>query len=632
MTSATRSAFGRLGLLAVALIFLIGVSLTNIILRGAQLDLTENRLYTLSPGTVKVLANIPEPINLYFFFSNEAASQSRDGPFFKSYAERVRDMLREFSKRANGKIKWTEVDPVPFSDDEDRATQFGLQGIRTENSPDPVFLGIAGTNSTGDEQILPFLDPRKESFLEYDLAKLVYSLANPKRPVVGLMSSLPVTAGFDPMTQQIRQPWAFVNQMRQVFDVRQLEPTAGKIADDIQVLMVVHPKGLSDQTLYAIDQFILRGGRAMLFVDPWAEIDPGGGEDPTNPMAAMAPGRSSSLEKLFAAWGISVTSDKFVGDDRYALRVIGASGQPERDIGLIGIDADGLDKEDVVSAGLTLLNFGFAGAITQTAAAGKAPAKLAPLVQSSDMSGLVSTAPLGFMSDPSLMRQSFKPDGKPHTLAARVSGKVPSAFPDGPPAGAPAGGKPHLAAAENPINVVIVGDVDFLSDRLWVQIQNFFGQPVANPFANNGDFVVNALDNLIGSSDLIGIRGRATFTRPFTRVQDLRRVAEDRFRVTEDRLKKELQDTEQKLGDLQSRREDRNAQILSPEQEQELERFRMQRVEIRRELRQVQRSLDQDIERLGNLLKVINIGLMPLVITAAGIVLLLLRRRRQAGK
>jgi ABC-type uncharacterized transport system involved in gliding motility auxiliary subunit len=393
------------------------------------------------------------------------------------------------------------------------------------------------------------------------------------------------------------------------------------------VLMVVHPKGLPDPALYAIDQFILRGGRAMLFVDPWAEVDTGGA-DPGDPMGGMAGGRSSNLNKLFAAWGISVTGDKFVGDDRYALQVMGPDGRPVRDIGLVGIDPDGFDKEDVVTAGLNVLNFGFAGAIS---AADKAPVKLTPLVQSSDLAALVNTAPLGFMSDPSLLRENFKPSGQRYTIAGRVSGKVPSAFPNGPPDGVPPGGKPHLAASENPINVVIVADSDFLSDRLWVQTQNFFGQPMAHAFANNGDFVVNSLDNLLGSSDLIGIRGRATFSRPFTRVQELRRVAEDKFRVTEDRLKQELQETEKKLGDLQARREDRNAMILSPEQEKELERFRTQRVDIRKELRQVQHSLDQDIERLGNWLKVINIGLMPVLVAVAGIVLLLIRRRRQSG-
>lgn len=623
MSSSTRRTYGRLGLLALAVLFIVAVSLANVVLRGARVDLTENRLYTLAPGTTKVLGGIGEPINLYFFYSDRATA---DVPYLRSYAGRVRDMLREFAQYSNGKIRVTEVDPVPFSDEEDRATQFGLQGIRLDGTSDPVFMGIAGSNSVGDDEILPFLDPGKEGFLEYDLAKLVYALANPKRPVVGLLSTLPMTAGFDPMTQQIRQPWVVTNQLRQLFELRALEATATEIPADVQVLMVVHPKGLSDATLYAVDQFILRGGRAMVFVDPWCEMDPGAG-DPSNPMAAMG-GRSSNLDRLFNAWGVKVTGDSFVGDDRYALQVMGPDGRPVRDLGLVGIDPGSLDAEDVVTAGLTLVNMGYAGAIST---AENAAATLTPLVRSSDQAGVMGTAALGFMSDPTLLRDSFKPTGERYVLAARLAGKLPSAFAAGPPAGVPAPKSPHLAAAENPVNVIVVGDVDFLSDRLWVRTQDFFGQTVANAFANNGDFVVNALDNLLGSSELIGIRGRATFSRPFTRVEELRRGAEERFRVTEEQLKAELQDTEQKLAELQARREDRDAVILTPEQEQELEKFRDRRIEIRRELRQVQRNLDRDIERLGNVLKAVNIGLVPLAISVVSIVVLLVRRRHRTG-
>jgi ABC-type uncharacterized transport system involved in gliding motility auxiliary subunit len=622
MSSGTRSTFGRLGLLAVAVIFVVAVSLSNVILRGARLDLTENDLYTLSPGTTTILAGVAEPVNLYFFFSDRATS---DIPYLRAYAGRVRDMLREFEQYSNGKVKVTEVDPVPFSDEEDRATQFGLQGIRLDTTPDPIFMGIAGSNSVGDDGIIAFLDPSKESFLEYELAKLVYSLANPKRPVVGLMSTLPMSAGFDPMTQQVRQPWAITSQLRQLFELRQIQPDATAFPDDVQVLMIVHPKGLSDQTLFAIDQFILRGGRAMVFVDPWSDADPG---NPADPTAAMTGGRSSELAKIFAAWGVSVSAQDFVGDDRYALQVMGPQQRPVRDIGLVGVDPDGIDRDDIVTSGLTLLNFGFAGAIT---VADKAPATVTPLVRSSDLAGVLGTAPLGFMSDPTMLRENFKPTGQRYPLAARISGKVPSAFPNGPPGGAAPGDKPVLAAAENPINVVIVADTDFLSDRLWVQTQNLFGQRLTNAFANNGDFVVNALDNLLGSSDLIGIRGRATFSRPFTRVQELRRVADDQFRVTEENLKRELTATEQKLSELQARREDRDAMILSEAQAEEIERFRKERAGIRKELRALQRNLDRNIERLGNTLKAINIGLVPLIISVASIAVLLLRRRQRSG-
>jgi ABC-type uncharacterized transport system involved in gliding motility auxiliary subunit len=495
--------------------------------------------------------------------------------------------------------------------------------VRLDVTPDPVFMGIAGTNSIGEDRTIAFLDPGKEPFLEYELAKLIYSLANPKRPVVGLLSSLPMTTGFDPMTQQIRQPWAVTEQLQQLFELRQLEPAISEIADDVQVLMLVHPKDLPEPALYAIDQFILRGGRALLFVDPWAETDPG----EQGPMGAAPDSRSSDLERLFTAWGVNVATDTFIGDDRYALQVMGPDQRPVRDLGLLGIDREGLDTDDIVTNSLSSLNFGFAGAI---GTAEGAPATLTPLVRSSGLAAPLSTTMLGFMPDPSMLREGFEPTGERYTLAGRITGKVPSAFAAGAPAGT-TNAKAHLAAAGNPINVVIVADTDFLSDRLWVQTQNFFGQRMTNAFANNGDFVVNTLDNLLGSSDLIGIRGRASFSRPFTRVQDLRRGAEDRFRITEERLKQQLQDTEEKLSELQARREDRDALILSPEQEAEIERFREQRIEIRRELRQVQRNLDQDIERLGTWLKVINIGLVPLLISLLSLGILLIRRQRRTG-
>jgi ABC-type uncharacterized transport system involved in gliding motility auxiliary subunit len=621
MSATSRATFGRLGLVALAILFVVAVSLSNQILRGARLDLTENKLYTLSPGTERTLAGIEEPINLYFFFSDRATA---DVPFLRAYAERVRDMLREFEQAAGGKLRLTEIDPVPFSDEEDRASQFGLQGIRLDITPDPVFMGIAGTNSIGEDRIIPFLDPTKEPFLEYELAKLVYSLAHPRRPVVGLLSGLPMTVGFDPATQQIRQPWAITEQLQQLFELRVLDANAGTIPAEVQVLMVVHPKNLSEPMLYALDQFILRGGRALLCVDPWSEIDPG---EP-GPMGAAPGSRSSDLGRIFDAWGLQVSADSIIGDERYALQVIGADQRPVRALGLLGIDAEGLDPDDVVTSGLTALNFAYAGALSL---ASDAPATLAPLVQSSTLAGLIPTASLGFMSDPGMLREGFEPDGRNHTLAARVSGKVPSAFAAGPPAGASAG-PAHVAAAEQPITVVVVADTDFLSDRLWVQVQDFFGQRLSNVFANNGDFVVATLDNLLGSGDLVGIRARATFSRPFTRVQELRRTAEESLRLTEERLKQQLRDTEDKLGELQSRREDRDALILSPEQEQEIERFRQQRLEIRRELRQVQRNLDRDIERLGNALKALNIGLVPLLISIASLALLWAGRARRRAR
>ncbi len=609
-----KSRIDRIGLTALAVIFLVGVTLLSL-LPAARLDLTENQLYTLSEGTKKVVGSIPEPVNVYLFFSDKAAA---DVPQLRTYAGRVQEMLEEFASRSNGKLQVTVIDPLPFSDEEDRATGFGLRPINLGNNADPIYFGIAATNSVGDDETIPFLDPAKESFLEYDLAKLAYTLANPKKPLVGLLSSLPMTAGFDPMTQQISQPWVVADQLRQLFDLRVLEPGFATLEPDIKVLLLVNPKNLPDATVYAIDQFILRGGRALILSDPFAEIDQGNTEDP---MATDA-GEDSGLDKLFAAWGISVDRSTIVGDDRYALTVSGRDGEPVRHLGIIGVGQDGMSQDDVITSGLSLVNLAFAGHITGSKGAA---AEVTPLIQSSDKAALIPTAQLAMASDPALLRTDFDPRGERYTLAARITGKVPSAFPGDVRPG-------HIAVAAEPANVVLVADADLVADRLWVQTQDVLGQRLSTAFANNADLVVNALDNLLGSSDLISIRSRATFQRPFTRVQELGREAEARFRSAEQRLQSELEETESRLGELQASRKDQGTSILSPQQEGEIERFQARRLELRKELRQVQRDLDQDIERLGATLKALNVALVPLVISLVSLIVLQFRRRTRTAR
>jgi len=609
-----KSRIDRIGLTALAVIFLVGVTLLSL-LPVARLDLTENQLYTLSDGTKKVVGSIPEPVNVYLFFSDKAAA---DVPQLRTYAGRVQEMLEEFASRSNGKLQVTVIDPLPFSDEEDRATGFGLRPINLGNNADPIYFGIAATNSVGDDETIPFLDPAKESFLEYDLAKLAYTLANPKKPLVGLLSSLPMTAGFDPMTQQISQPWVVADQLRQLFDLRVLEPGFATLEPDIKVLLLVNPKNLPDATVYAIDQFILRGGRALILSDPFAEIDQGNTEDP---MATDA-GEDSGLDKLFAAWGISVDRTTIVGDDRYALTVSGRDGEPVRHLGIIGVGQDGMSQDDVITSGLSLVNLAFAGHITGSKGAA---AEVTPLIQSSDKAALIPTAQLAMASDPALLRTDFDPRGERYTLAARITGKVPSAFPEDVRPG-------HIAVAAEPANVVLVADADLVADRLWVQTQDVLGQRLSTAFANNADLVVNALDNLLGSSDLISIRSRATFQRPFTRVQELGREAEARFRSAEQRLQNELEETESRLGELQASRKDQGTSILSPQQEGEIERFQARRLELRKELRQVQRDLDQDIERLGATLKALNVALVPLIISLVSLIVLQFRRRTRTAR
>ncbi|MFQ5633962.1 MAG: GldG family protein, partial [Gammaproteobacteria bacterium] len=241
--ASNKTLFGRLGLVAVAVVFVMATLLSNALFRGIRLDLTENRLYTLSSGTRNILGDIAEPINLYFFYSDRATSEM---PYVRTYAGRVREILDEFAEHADGQLRVTTIDPLPFSEDEDRAAEFGLQAINVGGSTEPVYMGIAGSNSTGDEEIIAFLDPAKESFLEYDLAKLIDTLATPQRPIIGLISGLPLDGGFDPQMQRPRDPWVVLTRIKQLFDVRRLETSVTEIGADVAVLMVVHPKALGD--------------------------------------------------------------------------------------------------------------------------------------------------------------------------------------------------------------------------------------------------------------------------------------------------------------------------------------------------------------------------------------------------
>jgi ABC-type uncharacterized transport system involved in gliding motility auxiliary subunit len=628
MSTPTRKKLGFSSLALLVGAFVVAVVAANTWLRGVRIDLTQNNLYTLGEGTRAVLADIEEPINLYFFFSNEATEQL---PSLRAYAARVREMLEEFAARApEGRLVLNIVDPLPFSEEEDRAEQLGLQAANVGPGGEAVYFGLAGTNSIGTTDRIPFFqpDPRKEALLEYDLARLVYNLANTDKAVVGLLTSAPVGGGFNPQTQQPTQAWVVVEQAKQLLEVRTLPVSILKVEDDIDVLWIVHPTMLDDSTLYAIDQFVMRGGRALIFVDPTAEILAG-----AEPSGFPMPGASSStLEKLFTAWGVRFDTQSVVADNRYALS-IGGRFQPVRHIGLLGLDAAAMSQDDPITSGLSSVNVGVAGHFEL---AEGSTARLTPLLHSSVESAVMAAERFQFLPDPEQLLNGFTPSGKEQVLAARLEGPLKSAFPDGAPTSedreapvdeALAAG--HIASTEN-ANLVLVADVDVLSDRLWVQTQNFLGQRLMTAFANNGDFVINALDNLSGSAALIGLRSRATYTRPFTKVEELRRRADLEFRATEDRLEAELTQTEQRLGELQAARNDGNSLLMTPEQQAELQRFLDEQVRIRQELRAVRRNLDADIDNLGTWLKVINIALVPVLLTIAALVVGLVRRRRTA--
>lgn len=607
---------GSLVLLGVLLVAVLTIG--NVVLRGARIDLTGNHLYTLSEGTKNILADIDEPINLYFFYSDRA---TQDIPLLRNYSLRVRELLEEMAAKSGGKLRLNVIDPLPFSEDEDRASGFGLQALPVGKGGDSVFFGLAGTNSTDGQSVIPFFQPDKEVFLEYDIAKLVHSLVVGKKPAVGVISGLNVAPGFDPATRQMREGWAFYQELGDLFDLRQLNPAATtKIDDEIGTLLLIHPKGFSDELNYAIDQFVMRGGRLVVFVDPYAERDDSG-NDPENPQAAMFAKRDSDLPGLFEAWGIDYDPGKVVLDAANALPVqTQPNAPPTRHLAILGLGKDSLSQDEIPTAQLESINFSTAG---QFKLAEGSALKLIPFVQSSGDAMLYEAEQLKFMPDPEQLYERFAPTKEHYVVAGRLEGMLKTAFPDRKDEG-------HLAETKAPANIVLVADTDVLSDRLWVQVQNFFGQKLMNAFANNGDLIINIVDNIAGSADLIGIRGRATSARPFTTVEAIKRQADQRFRQKEQELQQELADAEQKLNELQQGKSAESATILTPEQQAELERFREDKLRIRKELRQVRRQLDADIESLGGKLKLINIGLVPVLLTIAALGLLWWRRRERA--
>ncbi len=610
-----------LALLLLAAAFLIAVWASGLFLRGARLDLTEHHQYTLSQGTRHILAKLPEPVKLQLFYSESAAAGQ---PQFRVYAQRVRELLDEVAAHSNGKLTLDVVDPVPYSDLEDAAAEHGLRGIPLPNGEGSLYFGLVGTSAHGDESVMPFIDPNKETFLEYDIAKLVSTLGNKHKPVLAILSDLPTGPGLDPLSGQPTAGWMMDRQLRQFFDVRRLQSNPGSIGDDVNLLMVVHPRAPTPDTEYAIDQYVLRGGRLLVFVDPDAESDPRGNViDPT----AFDAARSSDLPTLFKAWGLGYAPDKVVLDAQNALQSQpDPSEPPQRQLSILGLHAEQMNQHDVITANLESINLSSAGALSLMP---KSPLKFEALLQSSRNSMLTDVVRVReAASDPALLNEGFRADSSDaYALAARLTGLLQTAFPD-------RSGPRHLSASKVPVNIVVIADTDLLSDRLWVEKRNFLGQEVANPFANNADFVYNAVDNLVGNDDLIAVRTRPTSSRPFERIDVVRRAAELQYDAKQKALQAQLDQLESKLETLQPVGPNGETPKLTPGQQKLVLQFQQQRARTRQGLRSVQRGLNADVEELGNRIKLIDILAMPVLVALFALLVSWRRRwlRADAGQ
>ncbi|HEY0184659.1 MAG TPA: Gldg family protein [Rhodopila sp.] len=636
--SLRRLAFSIAGVIAVAAIA-IGINMfADARLANVQIDLTQGKIYTLSPGTRQILAGLKEPVTLRLFYSRQLGSTV---PAYGTYADHVREMLGNYASVSNGKVRLEFYDPEPFSDTEDRAMAYGLQGVPLDQGGSQIYFGLAGSNLEDDERTIPFFQAERERFLEYDLTRLVYELSNPKRPVIGVMSSLPLDG--DPRTMMMTQgrgpggqPYASSVLLRQTNAVRNVPTDTQVIDPDIQVLLVAEAQNLSPATLYAIDQFVMRGGRLMAMVDPWSEAMAAS----PSPSGMPPEDTHSDLKQLFDAWGITFDPSKVVGDLTGAWRV--RSGASDR---VQAVDyvawfniRDGINHDDPATADLQQVTVASSGFLSK---APNAPIEFSPLLTTSDRSGVIPTDEVR-TPDPAKMLAGFKPEGGPRVIAARVHGVLKSAFPGPPPLPADKSGAPpkrpdnfpaYKAQTDGPANLVVVADSDILADRFWVRVADFFGQQTATPFADNGPFVANLIGTLAGSDALIGLRSRGSTNRPFTLVASMQAEAEAQFRQTQQTLQQHLDDVEKQLRTLRSGGSGDDTKpdaVITPDQRAAIDAARQDILQTRQKLRAVQLELNRDISQLETEMRVFTIVLVPALMTVLAIGMGIVQRRRRA--
>ena len=618
-------------------IFFAFTVLNNALFSSARIDLTENKLYTLTLGTRDLIAEIDEPIKFRFFFSQRA---SEDLTALRAYARRVQELLEEYQALAGGSINLEIIDPEPFSEEEDLAAQFGLQSVPVNNAGDELYFGLVGTNSVDDQLIISFFQPDKEEFLEYDISRIIHQLNSSRKPKVGLLSSLKIQGDIDTSTFQTTPAWVVIDQLTQQYEVVDVAMDATELPRDMQLLIIVHPKSLSDATLFAIDQFAMAGGRVLLFVDPLAEME-------RRPPGAM-PTEPASDFSLLSNWGMQLRADTVLADSVAALNVGGSNGQSVRHLGILGLSAENFNSDDVSLASLESINVTTSGILDMV---GRPESRIDILIQSSENAMPMASTEFQSLTDPEQLLKTFVPTGERYTIAARISGKAVTAYPEGVDFETVPGADPEVEVegqgqvestrdtqllqtvltGTDKLNVIVVADTDILTDRLWVQVQNFFGQAIASPWANNGDFVLNSVDNLLGGSELISIRSRGRFSRPFTVVESLRLAAQSKYQKSADTLQRELEETEAELNEVESSQSDQNLLALSPEQERAITQFQDEKLRIRKQLRDVRHQLDKDIEGLGATLKLINIIVLPLLLVLVIYAMRYTRGARVAG-
>ena len=602
-------------------------------------DLTENHLYTLSRGSQRIVQKLDTPVEIRFYYSKDNASTP---VYLRTYAQEVEDLLAEFQQASHGKIKIVKLDPKPDSDAEDSARLDGVEG-QTVNLSDRVYLGLA-VSCLDAKTAIPFLSPGRETLLEYDISRAISSVANPKKAVIGVMSALPVLGRNSPMMMMQRQqssgPWVFAQELKENYTVREVPLTADKIDDDISVLLLCYPKGITDSAQYAIDQFLLRGGKMVALLDPFSFVD-----FQMSGQGGMMGGEgfSASLDKLLKSWGINFTSNQVVADPTFATKIQRESNVVQSDPSVLSLTADAINRNDPLGAATNDLLLPFAGAFLGTPSEGL---KEEVLISSSEQSGLVDAMTVQMGSD--AVRKALKPAHTRYPLSIRLSGKFKTAFPNGKPAAPPSDSAnpsatpaPTPSATSTPVPlkegtsegvVILIGDADFAFDTIAGSEQQVLNQTVFSPSNGNLNFIESSVEMLAGDSNLMSIRSRASANRPFLVVNQMEAAAEQKYQSKIDELENSIAQTKQKLAALQNANPSDQKTVLSPQQQAEIKKFRENEAKFDKELKQVRKDLRQEIDSLQNTLKWINIAAMPLLVTVAGLGFALFKRQSRAAR
>jgi ABC-type uncharacterized transport system involved in gliding motility auxiliary subunit len=595
-----------------------------------RIDLTSEKAFTLSPGTKKILSKLDSRVTIRFYCTQGDVNMP---PVLRTYAQHIEDLLDEYKEAAHGKIVVEKLDPKPDSDAEDSARLDGIAGQPlTAFGGDKVYLGLV-VSMLDDKQALPWLGPDRERLLEYDISRAIARVIDPTPPTVGIMSALPIFGGapnpmMRQMGQQAQEPAAFVSEIKKDFTVREVPMTTTKIDDDIKVLLVLHPRDISDTAQYALDQFVLRGGKLLAFVDPHAYYDQ------KHDQMAQVLGESSgqsTLDKLFKAWGLSMDMNKVVADMTFAWR------NPQNGMVMptvLMINQQGIDPDNVVTGQIDNLVMPFAGAITGKPADGL---KETVLVHSTKDSELVESMTATIGSDQIV--KDFKPSNVDYPLVVQLTGKFKTAFPDGPPKPARdekvqgQSKETQLKESTGTGVVILVSDSDMLNDQACVQIQEILGYRMVRPSNGNLNLVQSFVEELSGDSDLISLRSRASLDRPFTRLKEMQAKAGREWEAKLKELEEKKAETERKIGELQSQKSGNEQRfILSPEQKKELENYQKIVTDANKELKSVRKKLAKDTDAMEFWTKVANIGAVPALVAITGVVLAVVKRKRTAAK